>query len=338
MYEIVATRQNGFLNLNEYFNKVLKENSYYHDIQTLYEKGIIEIEVIGISDKFWILDYKTGDKIALYKQQNGTYMCYAELFAEEIAKILGFENAHYDLATLNGYEGVISYNFLKDDEEYLTGYDITSEYYENFILEDEELAKMYNIDLENDTIGEIIDKLNNLDSIWSILEEKYKNDFYKREIIFNIMDKAVDKLMFDILTVNVDDHGDNWGLVGDRLAPLFDNERILNMHRKDRKEEEEEKKDLNDKELLLTVDSEGINKPLEVLKYFLDISSYEYTERFKEKLNKLETNIEYVPLNVEKTIHKEIPSDIKEYFLNTMYDHIDNIHRVLSVIDKGSKK
>lgn len=337
MNEIVAKRERGFLNLNNYFNKMLGvEDVWYHDIQTLYEKGLIEVEASGVSDKLWIIDPITTRKIALFKEPNNTYLCYAELFSEEIAKILGFETAHYDLATLNGSQGVISYNFLKDEESYLSGFDILSDYFEEHIFMDEENAGMYNINLDEDSIEEAFDKLNNLDSIWSILEERYKNEHYKRQIVFNIMDKIVDKLMFDILTVNIDDHSDNWALIDNRLAPLFDNERIMNMHNKN-KNEEEVKKGLNDKELLLTVDGSGINKPLEVLKYFLDISSSEYRERFEEKLNKLETNLEYVPSIIEKRTMSEIPKEIKTYFFSTMYEHLANVNNTLNDNNKGSK-
>lgn len=336
MEEIVTKRQKGFINLNGYFDKILNTNDFYHDIQTLYEQGLIEVEATGVSDKFWIIDPVTTKKIALFKEQNSIYMCYSELFSEEIAKILDFETAHYDLAIFNGYEGVISYNFLKDEENYLSGFDLLCDYYEEKILMNEEIANMYNIDLDNDTLEEAFDKLNNLDSIWSIVEERYKNEHNKRQIVFNIMDKVVDKLMFDILTVNIDDHSDNWALVGNRLAPLFDNERIINMHNKT-KNEEEVKKGLKDKELLLTVDGNGINKPLEVLKYFLNISSFEYRDRFEAKLNKLETNLEYIPNIIEKRTMCEIPKDIKNYFLDTMYEHLSNVNMTLNETNKGSK-
>ena len=336
MDEIVVKRQKGFLDLNEYFNNVLGINVCRHDLQTLYEKGLIEVETTGLSDKFWIIDPITTRKIALFKEQSNLYTCYSELFSEEIAKILDFETAHYDLAVFNGYQGVISYNFLKNEENYLSGFDVLNEYFEEKIFMDQKMASMYNIDLDNDTIDEAFDKLNNLDSIWSIIEEKYKDDPHKRQIVFNIMDKVVDKLMFDILTVNVDDHSDNWALIDNRLAPLFDNERIINMHNKE-KNEERVKKGLNDKELLMTVDGSGINKPLEVLKYFLKISSSEYKERFENKLNKLETNLEYIPINIEKRTMCEIPDAVKTYFLSTMYEHLTNVNMILNDTNKGSK-
>lgn len=336
MEEIVSKRQKGFINLNEYFNDKLGTNVSCHDVQSLYEHGLIEVEATGISDKFWIIDSVTTKKIALFKEQNSIYMCYSELFSEEIAKLLNFETAHYDLATLNGHEGVISYNFLKDKENYLSGFDLICDYYEEKIFMNEEIANMYNINLDTDTIDEAFDKLNNLDSIWSIVEERYKNNHNKRQIVFNIMDKIVDKLMFDILTVNIDDHSDNWALVNNRLAPLFDNERIINMHNKN-KNEGEVKKGLKDKELLLTVDERGITKPLEVLKYFLNISSSEYRDRFESKLNKLEINLEYIPNIIEKRIMCEIPKDIKNYFLDTMNEHLSNVSMTLNETNKGSK-
>ena len=141
MDEIVVKRQKGFLDLNEYFNNVLGINVCRHDLQTLYEKGLIEVETTGLSDKFWIIDPITTRKIALFKEQSNLYTCYSELFSEEIAKILDFETAHYDLAVFNGYQGVISYNFLKNEENYLSGFDVLNEYFEEKIFMDQKIIE-----------------------------------------------------------------------------------------------------------------------------------------------------------------------------------------------------
>ena len=269
----------------------------------------------------------------LFKEQkNYSFEAYSELFAEEIAKILGFRNAHYDLAMFNGVEGVISYNFLKETESSYSGFDVIADFYERTLEDDPELLKCYNIDLTKDTIDDVIEKLNNLEDIWSILEDKYKNHYFKQQIVYNIMDKLVDKLTFDILTVHTDDHCDNWALVGNGLSPSFDNSRILNLHRNVLDEEIVEQS-LTEKDLLLTIDNSK-TKPLEVLEQFINISSSEYKDRFIEKVNKLEENIEYIPGIISKRTEYQIPNEISSYVMHHMYEHLDKVNSVLHKVSK----
>lgn len=337
MKEIKTNRINGFLDLNSYFRKILKDKKEHYDFEYLYGKGIIDIEPSGISDKFWVLDRETGERIALFKEQrNYSYEAYSELFAEEIAKVLGIKNAHYDLAMFNTTPGVISYNFLKENESCYSGFDVISDFYDKTLEDNPELLELYNIDLTSDTIDDVVDKLNNLEDIWAILEDKYKNSHFKQQIVYRIMDKLVNKLMFDILTVNIDDHSDNWALVGSNLSPSFDNSRILNLHRNVFDEKIIEEGFIN-KELLLTVDNSK-TKPLEVLEQFIKVSTSEYKDRFIEKVNILEQNIEYIPGIISKRTGYQIPNEISSYFIHHMYDHLDKVNSVLHKDDKVSKK
>ena len=58
-------RINGYLNLDEYFRKILKKE--YIDEEDLYNHGLIDVAPNGVMDKFWIVDRMTGQNIALFK-------------------------------------------------------------------------------------------------------------------------------------------------------------------------------------------------------------------------------------------------------------------------------
>src|SRR5699024_6621560 len=137
------------------------------------------------------------------------------------------------------------------------------------------------------------------------------------------VDRVVDKLIFDILTVNIDDHTENWGILDDieegkMLSPQFDNARILNLHRNILVEKFASSQKLHDKELYLTVDNSKNKKPLDVLKHFLDISSSEYRDRVIDKVVKLQEKIEVIPNIIEERTYHPMPKYLKGYFITTM--------------------
>lgn len=318
-------RINGYLNLDEYFRKILKKE--YIDEEDLYNHGLIDVAPNGVMDKFWIVDRMTGQNIALFKTTiHNSYSGYAELISEEISRLLDMPTAHYDLATFNGYEGVISYNFVKNPNSYFSGFDIILDFYEQKLKDDEVLSAWYNIDNNKDTIDDVTDKLNNLEDIWSILEYRYRSDANKQAIIMHFMDRLIDNLIIDILTINVDDHSDNWGINGDELSPHFDKARIINLHRRDFITIET----LEEKKLLLTVDNQNIRTPLKVLDHFLKVSSSCYFDRVKEKVDKLQENFELIPEIIEQRTHQEMPIKLKEYFINTISSHLEKVEEVLN--------
>ena len=335
MSEIKTNRINGYLNLNHYFFKRLGRE--FVDLEDLYINGLIEYEPEGISNKFWILSDE-GEKIALYKQNiPNSYEAYAELLVEEIANIMDIPTAHYDLAMFNGNYGVISYSFTKGTSVDYSGFEVISEFYAMNLEDDPELSELYNIDYVNDNIDDVCDKLNNLQDIWSILENRFKDDPNKDKIVKTIMDGLVSKLMLDIIVVGIDSHCDNWKIIDDEhFAPVFDNSRSLGIYAKFRGSNVTNDRRLEDYKLLLTVDDEKINKPLEVLKYFLKISSSEYRDIFVEKINKLKTNFDSIPLKIEERTNSLMPVDLKNYFVTNMSEYLEKVSAIASV--KESKK
>lgn len=324
MEEIKTNRINGFLSLNHYFFEKLGRE--FIDLEDLYINGLIEYEVDGLSDKFWILS-DSGERIALYKEEvSGDNGAYTELLVEEIAHIMDIPAAHYDLAMFGVKKGVISYNFLKNANSNYSGFDVISEFYENKLENDPELSSLYNIDYNNDTIDDVCDKLNNLQDIWCILEERFKDEPNKTKKVKNIMEGLVNKLMLDVVVGSFDSHCDNWKIVDDKsVSPVFDNSRSLGLQAKYMKTN-----GIKDSTLLFTVDNENINKPLEVLNYFIKISSSEYKDMFVEKVNKLKDNYENIPSVIEKRTECSMPENLKQHFLTIMTEHLESINQVVN--------
>lgn len=339
MEEIKTSRVKGRLDLDEYFHKRL--NRDWEDLEELESAGIIETETSGRSDKFWILS-EEGERIALFKITNWkSDEDYAELLGEEIAKALNMETAHYDLAKFSLNKGVISYNFLEPYETLYAGTDIIFDFYEEKLEDNEELQALYGLS-SDDTIDDACTKLNNLEDLWSILEDKYKNDYNKSYIIKRIMDGLIDKLIFDILTVNVDDHVENWAIKGGRqgkeLTPVYDHGRILNLHMNVAVENSLGRGDLTQKELLLKVDNSNTKKPLEVLDKFLHISSSEYVDYVKEKVELLQERVEVIPKIVEERTCYPMSDYIKNYFVTSCLNHLNEVSEVVNKYDRKHTK
>jgi len=102
----------------------------------------VEKHLEGAREKAWFNKYKFLFK----KIYPGTYEDYAELISSEIAKSLCIPCAEYDLALYNGEYGVITYNFLNEEEgeELISGNDILYEVYNKHILPIKILSDAFN--------------------------------------------------------------------------------------------------------------------------------------------------------------------------------------------------
>ena len=339
--EIETGRVRGYLDLDSYFEQRLGRE--FIDNEDLFANGLIDLEQGGRTSLFWILD-EEGNKLALFKEplNYDGYEGYGELISEEVSKLFGMPTAHYDLASYRGIKGILSYNFLKEYDSYYSGFDVLADFYEQKLQKDKELSELYGIDYYKDDLDSATDKLNNLEDIWGILEDKYKDYPDKQYIVKRIMDGLVDKLVFDILMINEDDHCSNWGQVDDLekgkvLAPQFDNSSILNLYKNIYTEKFASGKDIEDKELRLTVDNKGITKPLEVLSQFLGVSDSEYTDLVRDRVNILKENVEKIPTIIELRTEHEMPDYVKRYFITTMNTHLDKVSEVVETKGKSVK-
>ncbi len=328
--KILLRRKKGFLDLNRYFLDIL--NREFIDEEDLYNNGLIDVEISGRSDKFWIISIETGEKIALFKSQmKNSCEAYAELIAEEIANILHMKTAHNDLAIFNRQQGSISYNFLNEYDTYCSGFDLILSYYEEQLKTNSHLFNAYGIDNNKHNIDEITDKLNNVQFITTMLEDRYKQKYSDGSKVFYLINGLVDKLTFDCLTINTDDHVDNWGIINDSyICPQFDGARIFNLHH-DVLFKHNQIGALENENLNLSFDNSNQKKPLEILEKLLTNGGSDYYKSLQVKVMALNRNLDKIPVCIDERTNCEMPEYIKEYFLDNAKDHLKKVKSLIKL-------
>ena len=221
---------------------------------------------------------------------------YNELIAEEIAKDYEIPSAHYDLAVLDGNIGVISENFLKDNETYT---DMSSI-----------LKTIYN-DPEDKT------NHNNLTDIWNALSLIFKDE----KIISDLMEQIVNIFIFDILIANSDRHDENYGIITGtktKMSPVYDNSFMLSGI------------SLYDGDYSIKVES-NMNEEDNILNRFLSISSLEYTKLLESKLWIIEEdNIDKIIKRVEERTNRKIEERFKKNIKRDFSRQLRNIKTILN--------
>lgn len=268
------------------------------------ENGFIDISNLKSNSKFYSFWFEYDGIKYYFKKRRSSLDVYNELIAEELAKDFDILSAHYDLAIYNGNKGVISKNFISENDKYIPMKDI-------LINHHEKLCK--------------VDKLNNLEDIWETLEDRYKNE----EIVEKLMNQLVDIFMFDSLIGNYDRHVSNLGIIenknGVNFAPLFDNEKILS------------------DSILNGVYSLGVDRDdyyLKILKEnflikFFRVSIPEYIEYYKSKLWIIsDENIDKVLKRVEDRTNSMINENLKQKIRDKFEINRNMIENVLDEINQ----
>ncbi len=156
---------------------------------------IDEEETKGARNKFWFNNYEY-----LFKETySDSYEDYAELIASELANFLNISCASYDLAIYNGKKGVITKNFVNEDDgnELISGTEIINEVYQKYVCPIKaicqkyydivssmqstknilkELMLLYKNSLINSKVLEQVN-INNIDNLDDSLVEHYLNEF-----------------------------------------------------------------------------------------------------------------------------------------------------------------
>ena len=173
-------RKNGFLDLDTYFGKS------YHE---LVSSGILKYDN-SFEQYFDENEKKSNHWITIegeeYYLKRSNYW-EQELVVEEFFTLLGLSNLHYDVATLDGVEYVISKDYKCLGKKYITGAEILEDFYiqtkktdngyfkENFgmrLNRRKELAAIF---------------LNNLENIWQALAFRYRNKTNKEKIVYKLV-------------------------------------------------------------------------------------------------------------------------------------------------------
>lgn len=302
-------RINGFINVD----KMLKEIGVEHtNIDSL--KNEIRINRI---DKFFglslRLEFDYYGETYFYKcNEGGLLFPYSELVAEELAKDYGIPCVSYDLATLNGKNGVISKNYKKKNVNYISAEDILSNYFNKY-----HDGKCLNID-----------DYNNLDSIWTALDYRYKDSKNKIDITYHLMKQIVDVFLFDIITCQNDRHTRNWEIMEQddniNISPLYDNERVLICSEEDAT-------------ISMTINEIEDENLWETLKEFQHLSSNEFGNLIAKKLWIIsEENLMSVFQRIEKKTNYPMPQEYKDFYLDGYKKHKERIEEI--VYNKPIKK
>lgn len=364
---------NGFFDLNFLFQK-------FYSLQAnddFFSQPYIQLESSGRRKKFWftIDDGKSKQKY-LYKEcgSKNIYEAYGEIIAKEIANILDIPCADYILAKFD-YDtdnlhifkdsyGVITPNFLKENERLVHFGEIISTVYNQVIKDSDDMQELYNVKGLEDWNS--ICHFNNLEDIWSILDFYFKAYPNKQQIVQQIMQSLVQLYLFDVITIQGDRNIHNFGIIINRdtneirFAPIYDNSNIFNLNRpkitsflnlsrgskyilNDKKfalQKEISHNMLYHSKLLFSANTEDFlsssdsykkAKHMDSLELFLKKSDRKTVELLEKYVSQLE---EFGPENIIKVCkHKnaghQFPIDFIEYFSTSFQMNLNNIKNLI---------
>jgi hypothetical protein len=196
----------------------------------------IDFEQMGTKSKFWYKD-DAGDlflfKATLSTDNLGNEIQrpgedWAEKIACEIAKLLNIPSADYELAIYNNQQGVITKNFVANEENMQYGNSL--------------LSAMCDV---LDVVPLNFNHTHRLPEIAFCLGHYIKNkpkDWNSLPKIKTAQDVFSGYLMLDVLISNQDRHNENWGMISSKnnhpfLAPSFDHAASLGRNESDEKRE-----------------------------------------------------------------------------------------------------
>lgn len=292
-------RLNGFINVDELLKEIgIKDTS----ISSL--KFESRIKRIGnFYDEYIHFSFDYNGENYFYKYNKGVLL-YNELVAEEIAKDFNIPCVSYDLAILNGFKGVISRNYKKNNVKYINALTLLENSFNGY----------YEIDLD-------LDKYNNLDSIWTFLDYCYKDRENKLDITHHLMKQIVNMFLFDILSCQYDRHLLNWEIMEEQdninTSLLFDNERIL-------------KYTGDDATVSMSISEVEDENLWEALQKFQYLSSDEFSNLMSQKLWIIsEENLIKIFERIEKKTKHFMPKEYKNFYLDRYKKHKEKLEEII---------
>lgn len=354
----------GYINIDE----VLKDKYNYNFtfLDDLKEQPFGNVEPNGKFALVWItID---GEKYLFKKFNNPKYDIWGELLSQKIAQFMGIECAEYRAASLGGTQGLLTKNFLKENERLKLGSEILNDFFKNYpwnkyednILMDDMFRELYQIDEDltdfnnKEQRNRVYAHLNNILDLWNILEVLIKDKDSVRIMVNDLLQKFI----FDCITLQFDRHPNNWGIISDgkslRPAPLFDNAYSLEIAYEklyprikyienlvDHEDENTEKK-INKKiyniEPSLTLKNtymrDGSFRTIEnTLQVFEDLIIDSDSELIKEIYETLESlndiQIERLIIEAEEENGIKMPNELHYYVTTVLHQHIRNMKNVI---------
>ena len=281
-------RINGYLDLDKYYKEIGNTKGLIYGIEDEFSKYWLTIE---------------GEKYYFKDSENPLN----EIICYELAKVMGIDAVPYDLAIFKDNYGVISKSYIKENCEYVPGYEILKKYFIDkldILIEmgfDVEAARRNRYGGSNSPYHV---QMNNLEIIWEALAY-----YFPGKDISRCMKKLVEQFIFSILTGQMDMAAHNWEVEvsnsGINLVDNYDNEFSFNRL-------------CQESEIHVSM-HKGKSSLKEVLKAYLRVSSTEYIELFLEKFNLLtDDNIIQVFDTIEKNYNIEISNSKKQRVLETI--------------------
>lgn len=174
----------------------------------------------GKRKKFW---FNEGNYMFKF-QKKGSLESYAEIFIYKLAKLVNIPCAEYFLKSYDNNLGVVTINFILDNEKFLTGADFMIDIDQNITgLDDINIDKMM--------------KKNNVKDIIQLLKMYMKqNGIYNYNKLKSLKQSIYKIYVFDLLTLQTDRNPFNWGILLNletkniEFAPIYDNSNIANLN------------------------------------------------------------------------------------------------------------
>jgi len=312
-------RINGFLNIDGYFEQLLKNTNLHYD--DLYFDGYIIPK--QYNDNHFLLHVE-GKEYYFKPTRN----IYEELIVSECAKFLDIDAVEYDLAVFNGIEGVISENYKKENNNYIPGVKILYDYFRDD--DNKDVLKEMGLNFENveECYNSLVvsEAIQNLEVIWQALEYRYKNDYHSVE---NIMHNLLEHFMLNMLIGQKDGHPLNWeveeSLEGNKLVPYYDGGESFDTY------------ETPHSYIAVSYRDKGKDN-YAVFEEFLKISSSDFIESFVDKFERLGT-IEFYQIlrKVENKIGIRLPYRALGRITNAFEDNREMLEKILGRYKRGAR-
>ena len=278
-----------YYDLSALIDKYLLLKEKRKDGRIILSKNLFHLIVDRVERK------KYQNKNWIFKEiRKNSYEDYCELFCEEVFRRFDLPSAFYDLALLNNREGVITYDFIRN-EKYKSAKELIGEM------------------IKSDEIKNIME-YNNYNSLIEILFKycnKYDLDISNLDLILAKIKKM---MLLDILLLQSDRNPNNYGFIINEkieLSRIFDNSNAMSCNHIDRSP--------YNNIPLLTVKNKKNNYYKEIednLDFYKDIIIY---------IKYIESNMEDIFRSVENKINNPFPSIIKKYITKILKQHFSNI-------------
>ena len=237
-----------------------------------------------------------------------------ELVISEFCHLLGIPCVEYELAVKDDDYYVMSKSYRKDNCLYITGKNIISRFLDST---NEKTKKDLHIYKKR------YDKLNNLETIWLSLADKYRDNPSKYNDIRNVMVELLKQYFLMILIQDIDFHWFNWEIEESKdhikLAPKYDNEGAFGGEYYG---------------VPMGVDGDDpFQRTTDSISHFINITASEDNNMFLDLFNRATPELFQMAINIVKTKYGMKNIALEESMLNSYKEQYGRIEKLIK--EKG---